>query len=98
MLTKGNSLKTLKISKDEIKEYEKLKVISQVAVVREKIELFEKKYRCCLDNFSKEINKRESEDFDMWDDYIEWKAYKKSLQELKQKIKEIDDAEDITVT
>lgn len=91
-------MKILKMPKDEIKEYERLKIISQMAMVKGKVELFEKKYRCSFNNFTKKVKKRENEDFNIWDDYIEWKAYAKSLEELKQKIKEIDDAEDIKVT
>ncbi|MBC8390811.1 MAG: hypothetical protein ISS13_04415 [Actinobacteria bacterium] len=91
-------MKILKIPKDEIKEYERLKIISQIAMVKGKIELFGKKYKCSFDNFAKEVKKRENEDFDIWDDYIEWKAYIKALDELKHKIKEIDNVEDITVT
>ncbi|MBC7333535.1 MAG: hypothetical protein H5T85_03600 [Actinobacteria bacterium] len=91
-------MKTLKIPKYEIKEYEKLKIISQIAMVKEKIELFEKKYGCSFDNYSETIKEEETEKFEKWDDYIEWKAYVKSLEELKQRIKEIEDAKDITVT
>jgi hypothetical protein len=91
-------LKTLKISKDEIKDYEKLKIISQIALVKTKIELFEKRYNCSFKDFDKKIKKTKHEDFEKWDDYIEWKSYVESLQDLDQKIREIDDAEDITVT
>jgi hypothetical protein len=79
-------MKTLKISKDEIKNYEKLKIISQIALVKTKIELFEKKYDCSFKNFYEKIKKTEHEDFEKWDDYIEWKAYVESLQDLEQKI------------
>ena len=91
-------MKILKIAKDEIKEYEKLKILSQVAAVKEKIDLFEKKYQCTFSKFSKILMKKDSEDFSTWDDYIEWKAYVKTLDNLKQKIEEIEDAEDITIT
>ena len=91
-------MKVLKISKDEIKEYEKLKIISQLAMAKGKIELLEKKYRCSFNEFDKIIKRKKSEDFNAWDDYIEWKAYIKTIEELKQKIKEIEGAENITVT
>jgi len=91
-------MKVLKLSKDEIKEYEKLKIISQMAPLKGKIELFEKKYRCRFKEFEKDIKRKEREDFGAWDDYIEWKAYLKTMQELETKIKEIEDALDITIT
>ena len=39
-------MKTLRVSKDEIKEYEKLKIITQITSIRERIRLFERKYGC----------------------------------------------------
>ena len=51
------------ISKEEIKEYEKLKVILQLTLVKERIKLFESKYGCSLDIFREGIEKKEgSED------------------------------------
>ena len=82
-------MKVLKIAKDEIKDYERLKIISRLAIVKGKIELFEKKYGFPFKEFNKKIKKKENEDFNVWDDYIEWKAYIKTLEELKQRIKEI---------
>ena len=38
--------------------------------------------------------KQEKEDFEKWDDYIEWNAYIESLRDLKSKIRDIEDAEE----
>jgi len=35
------------------------------------------------------------EDFERWDDFMEWKAYSESVKELQARIKIIEDAEDI---
>ena len=88
-------MKVLKISKDEIKEYEKLKIISKLAMAKGKIELLENKYSCSFNELDKIIKNKESENFNTWDDYIEWKAYKKTIEKLKQRIKEIESAENI---
>jgi len=93
-----NILKVLKISKDEIKDYEKLKIISQIALIKAKIELFEKRYKSTFKDFYNDIKKAEHEDFKKWDNFIEWKAYMESLKDLEQKIKEIDNAENISIT
>ncbi|MFO8234543.1 MAG: hypothetical protein R6U04_03945 [Bacteroidales bacterium] len=53
--------------------------------VKDKISLFEKKYNL---NFEKLIHS-EKENFEKYDDYIEWKAYIAQLKDLQQKIKDI---------
>ncbi|NHI95063.1 MAG: hypothetical protein EAX96_21410 [Candidatus Lokiarchaeota archaeon] len=87
---------TIKISKDEIKEYEKLKVFSQLTLVKEKIKLFENKYGLSIEEFSKTLKKNE-EDFETWDDYIEWKANLAAKIDLKKKLAEIENAKDIKI-
>lgn len=41
------------VSKDEIKEYEKLKVISETTLTKEKLKSFEKKYGCTFKQFER---------------------------------------------
>lgn len=85
------------ISKKEIKEYEKLKIISQASLVKEKIKLFETKYNCDFKEFEEEIQSNQ-EDFQKWDDFIEWKAYYRTLDDLNKKMAEIENAENIRIT
>ena len=84
------------VSKEEIKEYEKLKIISQLTLVREKIQLFKTKYSCALEEFEKTV-KEPPEDFERWDDYIEWKAYHGTFQDLSARLAEIDNVQDIRI-
>jgi hypothetical protein len=84
------------VTKDELKEYEKLKIISQLTPLKEKIRLFESKYKCSFEQFEKKINE-EQENFGKWDDYIEWKAYIETFKDLTTKLKEAEDATDIKV-
>jgi len=44
---------------------------------------FEKKYGLIFDDFERQIESAVKEDFEKWDDYIEWKAYSKSYQYWK---------------
>jgi hypothetical protein len=88
---------SITVSRDEVKGFEKLKAISQIAPLKERIRFFESKYGCTLGEFTDRI-KREKEDFEMWDDYIEWKAYIESLKELESKMKDIEDAQDVRIT
>ncbi len=55
--------------------------------LKEIIDSYEKKHGCSLEVFEARI-KRLPEDFERWDDLIEWKAYADSLKELESKIKD----------
>ena len=85
------------MSKDEIKGFEKLKAISQIAPIKERLRFFESKYKCTFEEFKNKI-KQEKEDFKKWDDYIEWKAYIENLKDLESKLRKIEDAKDIRIT
>ena len=72
------------VSKDEIIEYKKLKTLSEITLTKEKVALFERKYQCSLNDFKKRLEENE-EEFEEWDDYIEWKAYSEQLIDLENK-------------
>jgi len=84
------------ISKGEIIEYKKLKVISEITLTKEKTLLFEKKYGCSIDAFRKRMEKTD-EDFEEWDDYIEWKANFEVLKDLENKLIELDNVKNIKI-
>jgi len=79
------------VSVDDIRAFERLKLISQIAPVKERIKSFEMKHKCNLDAFEEKI-KHLPEDFERWDDFIEWKAYADSLKNLESTLKKIEDA------
>jgi len=87
----------LSVTKKEVIEFKKLEVISQIASIKSKIDLFESKYRCKFEDFEKKLKEKQDEVFGEWDDYIEWKAYVKTLEELKEKLKEIENAKDVRI-
>jgi hypothetical protein len=84
------------ISKDEIIEYKKLTVISEITLTKEKTTLFEKKYGCSIDEFRKRMEES-NEKFEEWDDYIEWKANVELLKDLENKLIELDNAKNIRI-
>ena len=88
---------SITVSKEEVRGFEKLKTISQIAPINERIRYFERKYGCTLGEFKDRI-KREKEDFEKWDDYIEWKAYVESLKDLESKMRDIEDTQDVRIT
>ena len=87
----------IEISTKEIKEYEKLKIISELKMIREKNLLFERKYECSLDEFKQKIAGKD-ENFKEWDDFIEWTAYKESERNLIEKLDEVENAQNIKIT
>ena len=84
------------ISKDEIIEYKKLTVIGEITLTKEKTALFEKKYGCSIDEFRKRMEES-NENFEEWDDYIEWKANFELLKDLENKLIELDNAKNIRI-
>jgi hypothetical protein len=40
---------------------------------------------------------QQPEDFERWDDFIEWKAYHDCLKDLESKLKKIEDATDFRI-
>ncbi|MDL1971291.1 MAG: hypothetical protein LWW94_10100 [Candidatus Desulfofervidaceae bacterium] len=55
----------------------------ELHVIKEKITLFERKYKKSFEEFEKEVF--EKENFEKWDDYMEWKAYLRMLEDLERK-------------
>jgi uncharacterized iron-regulated protein len=62
---------------------------------QEKLRLFERKYQTSLDEFSAALKASDQEDFEAWDDYMEWKAYQRLSETLSQKIDEIKHGLDV---
>jgi ElaB/YqjD/DUF883 family membrane-anchored ribosome-binding protein len=85
----------LKVTKEEIVNYEKLKMISEIASIKSKLKQFEKKYKCSFENFKRKVNTSSEEKFEEWDDYIEWKGYFEALEDLESKLKEIENVKNI---
>ena len=67
-------------------QVEKMMLLYEFHIVREKLRLFEKKYGKSFEEFEIEVKKKE--DFEKWDDYMEWKAYLKAYEDLKKVVTE----------
>jgi len=87
---------SITVSAKDIKTFEKLKLISQIAPLKERIRSFERKYECDLKALEAK-SKQLPEDFDRWDDFIEWKAYADSLKDLEARLRKIEDATNIRI-
>ena len=71
--------------KNLAKELEEIALLYEKHIVEQKIELFEKKHNKSFQEFEKEV--MQEEQFEKWDDYLEWKACIKQLKELESFVK-----------
>jgi hypothetical protein len=85
----------LTISKENISSILLMEAYSELFHAQEKINLFENKYNLSYKDFEKEISIK-PENFQSYDDYIEWKAYMKILSVTEQKINDLKNG-DFTV-
>ena len=67
-----------------MREVELIEAIYYYNIAKQKIRLFESKYKMGLEDFEKKLTK---EDFERWDDLLEWKAYSRLLKEKEEIIK-----------
>ncbi len=77
------------LSKQQVGNWMLLDYLSQRQLLESKIGLFTAKYQLDFDVFEQQIEQATTENFDAWDDYIEWKAYNHFLSELTTKIDDV---------
>jgi hypothetical protein len=63
------------ITKSRVAEWMLLSYLAKQRQITDKIEIFERKYKLTFPIFEEQIKSNETQDFEMWDDYIEWKAF-----------------------
>lgn len=86
----------IELSQKKAKDYLKAEILYELNLTNEKLKLFERKYGKSLEQFENEITKNK-ENFKKWDDYIEWKSYKKNLDDIEKRLNEIEN-ENIKIT
>jgi len=76
------------IHKQNIVDMFLMETLAEFHKVREKLRFFQEKHHRDFETFSIEIE-REEENFEHFDDYMEWKAYIQLFGDIKQKIEDI---------
>ena len=79
----------MEVNADEYKNFQRFKLIPELAVIMDRIKLFEQKYNMSFKTFEQFVNENE-EDFEKWDAYIEWKAYFESMKEINKKLDKLE--------
>ena len=76
------------VKKKDIVDALLIEAYGEMHQIKEKIRFFQGKYQQDFEDFSKSV-KKSDEDFEQFDDYIEWKAYQKVYYETIQKIEDL---------
>jgi hypothetical protein len=79
----------LTLTKTQISNWVLLDYLSQKQLFQEKISVLKKKYNCSFETFENEVENSLTENFEAWDDLIEWKAYNQFLAEIDSKITDV---------
>ena len=77
------------LSKQQVGSWVLLDYLSQRQIIESKIKLLSVKYNVDFKIFESQIEQATDENFEAWDDYIEWKAYNQFLTELITKIDDV---------
>lgn len=78
----------ISISQTDIANMARLERLARLSAVRDKIRWFEHKYFCSFEEFEARV-KTGDENFEEWDDYMEWKAYQRVRDDLQHDIIEL---------
>lgn len=89
-------MKTIEVKKEEVINVLRLDIISEIQALKKSLELFEKKYGKSLKEFEKEVLAGE-ENFEKWDNYMEWKAYENTWKDRCCHLKDLKNAKNIKV-
>ena len=76
------------VKKKDIGDAFLIEAYCEMHQTKEKIRFFQGKYQQNFEDFSESM-KNNKEDFEQFDDYIEWKAYQKVYNETIQKIEDL---------
>ncbi len=78
----------LKINKEHVSMLMLIEAYAEKHKAEERIDLFKVKYKQNFSEFEKHVYDRE-ESFEQYDDLMEWKAYENALNDIKQRIHEL---------
>lgn len=74
------------ITRKDVESYVKMQLYTELTLIKEKLALFEIKYNCNFLLFEKSVTTAAEENFEHWDDYMEWKAFYNKYNLLKKRI------------
>ncbi len=75
---------------DTIKDLYYTEIVYQMHTFRDKISYFTSKYKTDFESFEREMKEEGKENFEKWDDYLEWKGFESALLELAKKKRDLE--------
>ncbi len=72
------------ITKEKVQQVQYYELLFQMHILKSKLDLFTNKYKSNFEEFESHIKSSDTENFELWDDMMEWKAYQKSYEEIKE--------------
>jgi hypothetical protein len=79
----------MEVDAEEYKNFLRFKLIPELAVIMDRVKLFEQKYNKSFQEFEQFVNESE-ENFEFWDAYIEWKAYIETMKDINLKLDKLE--------
>lgn len=77
------------IDSDIIKNLYYTNILYEIHTTEDKLSFFKSKYKITFEEFERDL-KNSNENFDKWDDYMEWKAFHKKYQILSSQKSDIE--------
>ncbi|MCF8458631.1 MAG: hypothetical protein K9H62_22055 [Bacteroidales bacterium] len=77
------------IDKHRVADWMLLSYLAEQRQLHENILFYENKYGETLEDFQKKTRQNENEDFQEWDDFIEWQAYSNFHTDITKTINDI---------
>jgi hypothetical protein len=78
------------LNTDKIKDLYFANILYEIHTTLDKIKFFENKYDIVFNEFEKIIESEDKENFEHWDDYLEWKGFQKKYKELISEKEDIE--------
>lgn len=87
----------VEVSKEEIRQFQRMKLITRIRELKDQKAIFEKKYKMERGDFEKMLE-QQKEDFHLFDLSLEWKALIAEIAELEKKLSEVENAKSFRIT
>ncbi len=88
-------MKKIRLSKQDALLYYRMNLLSDIRSLLKVLETFRQKYQMDFPAFEKKLQRQKKENFQEWDDYLEWKSYWQSYQEKIKEMQELESETDI---
>ena len=75
----------MEVNASDFKEFQRFKLIPELAILRDRVKLFGQKYEMDFEKFEVYVAGNK-ENFNDWDNLIEWKAYIESIKDIELKL------------